>query len=275
MRQHPLLGFTAGAALGAAVVARQHRERRRAERLAAATLESLLYAIDANDAETGAHLRRVAAYALVLGDAAGLGQHELRALERVALFHDIGKIHGALFDLIHDASGLTPEERRVIAQHPRAGAEVLQPLAAFYPELREGVLAHHEAWDGSGYPRGLRGEQIPLYARIVAIADTFDAITHRRRYRGELSPGTAVERLLAGRGTQFDPELVDLFLLPPVFERVLEERRRATLSRRAPAARDERRDGSVERGVPDVTFRWRSRAGGPLLRGSRRPSRRG
>ena len=161
---------------------REHRMRTMAERLSAATLETLLNAIDANDAQTGAHVRRVATYALILGEAAGLDEHTLHGIERVALFHDIGKLHGALTDIFHEQSKLTPEERRAVRTHPQRGAEVLEPLNSFFPELAKGVLAHHECWDGTGYPRGLKGKRIPLPARVVAIADSFDAITHRRRY---------------------------------------------------------------------------------------------
>jgi HD-GYP domain-containing protein (c-di-GMP phosphodiesterase class II) len=235
----------------------EHRARQSAERLAAATLETLLKAIDANDPVTGAHVRRVARYALVLGDAADLDEHALRALERIALFHDIGKIHEALFDIVHDDDALTPEERRAIASHPERGAHVLEPLAPFYPELAEGVLSHHECWDGSGYPRKLSGAAIPFVARIVSIADTFDALTHRRRYRPGRTATEAADIIGRGRGTQFDPELTDLFLCPPVFgciEHTMEQQRRHTL----PEPRQERRRQRVaETPAPDVRFRWR------------------
>src|ERR1043165_3879789 len=113
----------------------EHIRRRSAERLAAAALETLLNAIEATDHETGQHLRRVGRYALILGDAADLDRHRMRALERIALFHDIGKIHEALLDAVNDGSRLQPEERRAILTHPRRGADVLAPLAPFYPEL--------------------------------------------------------------------------------------------------------------------------------------------
>src|SRR5438045_6910847 len=100
------------------LIFREHGLRTRAERLSAATLETLLNAIDANDANTGAHVRRVAAYALILGDAADLSEHECKSIERVALFHDIGKIHEALFDIVRENDSLSPAERRAIATHP-------------------------------------------------------------------------------------------------------------------------------------------------------------
>jgi HD-GYP domain-containing protein (c-di-GMP phosphodiesterase class II) len=235
---------------------RERRRRQAAERFAAATLESLLNAIDANDAQTGAHVRRVAAYALVLANAAQLDDHTRRVVERVALFHDIGKIHEALFDIIHEHTNLTPAERREILTHPRRGADVLAPLAPFYPDLGDGVLSHHERWDGTGYPNRLRGTQIPLAARIVTLADTFDAVTHNRRYRHGRGVESAADVIAAGRGTQFDPQLVDLMLLPPVFEEIVKEER--SFRRRPRASHEERRRGERESAVPDVTFRWRN-----------------
>jgi putative nucleotidyltransferase with HDIG domain len=245
----------AGAAAAAALLLRHElKGRQAAERIAAAALEALLKAIDANDPQTGAHVRRVAAYALVLADAAELSDHEKKSVERVALFHDIGKIHEALFDIIHDDKKLTRAERRAILTHPQRGAEVLAPLSGFYPDLPDGVLSHHERWNGSGYPRHLKGRRIPLSARVVTIADTFDAITHRRRYRDGSSAQKAREVILAGRGTQFDPELVDLFVFPPVFARVLETGRDVERWR-APV--QQRRTGRDEEQVPDISFRWR------------------
>jgi HD-GYP domain-containing protein (c-di-GMP phosphodiesterase class II) len=264
---HPLIAISVTAA--GLVAWRAARDRAQsAERLAAATLESLLNAIDANDRETGAHVRRVADYALLLATAAELEPRARREVERVALFHDVGKISEALFDIVHDDAELSPEERDAIATHPARGAEVLAPLCAFYPELPEGVIAHHERWDGGGYPSGLRGEEIPLAARIVAIADSFDAITHSRRYRAGTDARHAADAIAEGRGTQFDPRLVDLFLSPPVFSQI-----EARLNAPAPddsegpilpaprIVRSERRARQKESGVPNVSFRWREQAG--------------
>ena len=242
------LGFLAGTA----AVVRERKMRQSLERLGAAALETLLNAIEANDAVTGAHVRRVAAYALVIADAMGLPPHKQRGVERVALFHDVGKIYEALFDIVHDRTRLSPKEWRAIVTHPERGAEVLEPLGAFYPELPAGALAHHERWDGSGYPRGLKGNHIPLEARIVAIADTIDAVAHTRRYRRGSGFSHAFQVIGAGRGTQFDPSIVDLTLLPPVRARIIRTRVSA-------AHTPTRRRGARER-VPDVSFRWRSRS---------------
>ena len=252
-----LFGLGAGSLL-----LHEHRARQHAERLAAATLETLLNAIDANDPVTGAHVRRVARYALVLGDAADLGDRELRALERIALFHDIGKIHEALFDIVHDEDELTPDEWRAISTHPQRGAQVLQPLAPFYPELPEGVLCHHECWDGTGYPRKLAGEAIPFPSRIVALADTFDALTHRRRYRPGRSAEEAADVICRGRSTQFDPELADLFLCPPVFDCMRETLHREEKQQVTRVRDEDRRRQSTRRPAPDVRFRWRGGVAG-------------
>ena len=240
-----------GVAAGAALVLRERRARGKVERFAAAGLETLLNAIEANDADTGQHVRRVAAYSLIIADFAGLDERQSHAVERVALFHDIGKIHEALFDIVHDQHRLTEADRRAIATHPRRGAEVLAPLEAFYPELAAGVLSHHERWDGTGYPRGLKGKRIPIEARIVTIADTFDAVLHSRRYQKGRGIDGALHVIREGRGTQFDPELVDLVLLPPVIERLEREHlaSKAQRSGRRPRPKES---------APDVRFRWRS-----------------
>lgn len=225
------------------------------DRLAAATLETLLNAIDANDAETGRHVRRVAVYALIIADGLALDAAGCRAVERVALFHDIGKIHEALFDIVHDGNKLTPADRRAVATHPARGAKVLAPLKAFYPELPAAVLAHHERWDGAGYPRGLRGGRIPLEARIVSIADTFDAVCHTRRYHPGRGTMAAMRIVEGGRGTQFDPDLVDLVLLPPIMARMLSHLESAPAARRTVDGAHRRR---TREPAPDVSFRWRT-----------------
>jgi HD-GYP domain-containing protein (c-di-GMP phosphodiesterase class II) len=249
-----LAGASATAAAAAVIFVRREQTRRATERFAAAALETVLNAIDANDPDTGAHVRRVAAYALILADAAELSEHECKSIERVALFHDIGKIHEALFDIIHDDEKLSAADRRAIATHPAVGASVLEPLRSFYPDLADGVLAHHERWDGKGYPRGLKGRRIPLVARVVTIADTFDALTHGRRYRDAQPTEFARRVLLEGRGTQFDPAFVDLFLFPPVFARVLTAERNI-VEWKPPVQK--RRTARDDENVPDITFRWR------------------
>jgi HD-GYP domain len=242
-----------GAAAGALALY-ERRGRERADRLSAATLETLLDAIETNDESTGAHMRRVACYADILSRAADLDEHTCRAIERVALFHDIGKLHEAIADIFRDQTELTPEERRAVRTHPLRGAAVLAPLSIFFPELGKGVASHHERWDGTGYPRGLKGKRITISARVVAIADTFDAITHRRPYSAARSFKEATRAIQEGRGTQFDPELVDIFLSPPVLTRVETAMREA----HAPKSRRKNRRRGKQQPASDIKFRWRA-----------------
>lgn len=248
--------FVVGLAASGFVI-HERRQRILAERLGAATLETLLNAIDANDAVTGAHVRRVARYSLILCDALGLDERTCASVERVALFHDIGKIHEAITDIFHDRTRLTAAERRAVMTHPQRGADVLAPLAPFYPELSKGVLAHHERWDGSGYPRHLKGKRIPLEARIITIPDTFDAITNSRRYSEARSVAQAIRVIEEGRGTQFQPELVDLFMSPPILKEIENARVQSSRQHKGNHRRNGKRIGED---VPDLRFRWRTSA---------------
>ena len=218
-------------------------------------MEALLNAIDANDSQTGAHVRRVAAYALVLADARSSMSTKPRLSSASPSFTTSARSTKRSSISSMSTPHLTPDERRAISTHPQRGADVLAPLGPFYPDLCEGVIAHHERWDGTGYPKGLRGNQIPLSARIVTLADTFDAVTHNRRYRDGRAAASAAEIIAGGRGTQFDPELVDLMLLPPVFDQIIDQQRAFS---RAPRARGHDRRRGERETAPDVTFRWRS-----------------
>jgi HD-GYP domain-containing protein (c-di-GMP phosphodiesterase class II) len=264
----PSIGFatdrdliTLAAAGPAAIPAVAHDESSHLiTRLAAAVFESLLHAIDANDSETGAHVRRVAICAVILARAADGDEARQCRVQRVALFHDIGKINGALCDVLRLTECLSGPERKLIATHADRGAEVLAPLASFYPELPVAVRAHHEWWNGRGYPRRLRGTAIPFEARVVALADVFDALTHQRSYKVALSVARAQEIIGAGRGTQFDPDLTDLFLSPPVQEEIaaaqLARHARPRPRPRGGARSDPRRQAGPRAETPEITFRW-------------------
>lgn len=173
-------------------------------------LVALASAVDAKDPATEHHCGRVAERSLWLARMATLGQDEIEAVGYGAVLHDVGKI-GIREDVLRKPGALTDEERTEMQRHPLVGAEILRPLR-LGRQVSPIVRAHHERWDGRGYPDGLAGEAIPIGARIVSVVDAHDAMTHDRPYRQRLSEDEAVNELLRNRGTQFDPELVDLFI---------------------------------------------------------------
>jgi len=174
------------------------------------TVHILAAALDARDNYTLNHSARVAALSLRVGRRLGLEQNQLRDLEIACFLHDIGKIR--VPDVIlNKPAPLNPEEARLIRLHPEHGAEVIglaQSLRKYVPV----VLYHHEWYDGSGYPEGLRGEAIPLFAQIVAIADAYDAMTSSRPYRPGRSLEEAIKEIRTFRGKQFAPEIADQFI---------------------------------------------------------------
>ena len=177
------------------------------------TLEALGNALDLKDAETEGHSKRVTAYTLALGRAVGLSEPQLRMVGRGAFLHDIGKM--AIPDVILRKPGkLTEEERTIMRTHSELGYHMIRKIP-YLREAAEIVYAHQECFDGSGYPRGLRGEEIPMGARIFALADTLDAITSNRPYRQANTIAAARKEVLRCAGTQFDPALVDVFLATP------------------------------------------------------------
>jgi putative nucleotidyltransferase with HDIG domain len=176
------------------------------------TLRSLAAALDARDSETGGHSERVAELTMAVAAEMGLDRagDQWHNIERGALLHDVGKI--AVPDqILRKPGSLTEEEWHTMRQHPRAGYEILQSID-FLGDAASLVLAHHESYDGSGYPAGLAGDEIPLGARIFAVADAFDAMTQDRPYRKGIQPVEALTEILRCSGTQFDPEVVSAFL---------------------------------------------------------------
>ncbi len=181
-----------------------------ASRIHLATVEALATAIDARDQVGHGHVRRTQIYAVGLGEALGLGDDEINALRAGALLHDIGKL--AVPDHILSKTGpLTPAELEKTKIHASVGAAILESVGFQYPVVPT-VKHHHERWDGMGYPDGLAGEKIPLTARILAIADTFDTLRSDRAFRSAMSRTTAREHILQRTGSQFDPSLVGVFL---------------------------------------------------------------
>ena len=171
---------------------------------------ALALAVEAKDMYTEGHLWRLAHYGEQLAVAADLGAEASRAVWQGGLLHDIGKI-GVADGILQKPAPLTPEEYAQVKQHPEYGARIIAPLC-FARDVAPIVRGRHEHWDGSGYPYGLRGEEIPVGARIVAIVDAYDAMTTDRPYRRALTPERAVQRLRTRSGVQWDPELTALFI---------------------------------------------------------------
>jgi putative nucleotidyltransferase with HDIG domain len=196
---------------GDAYTSKRHLEEDRA--FLHSNLLYLIAATDGNEDAVG-HSQLVARYTLVLTRALGIDDREFSVnIERGALLHDIGKI-GIPESILRKAGPLTEKEREIIKEHPLLGYEMVEEFQSLHKASRV-VLFHHESYDGSGYPYGLRAEEIPLEARIFSIADTLDAITSDRPYRRGQSFRAAFDEIERFRGTQFDPQIADAFLSVP------------------------------------------------------------
>ena len=174
------------------------------------TLKTLARAIEARDDYTRGHSERVAELALATGEALGLGEEDCSVIFNAALLHDIGKI-GVRDSVLLSDKALTDAERVIINEHPTHSNTILGPLK-FLGKVAEFVKHHHEAWDGSGYPNGLKGEAIPFFSRIITVADAYDAMTSIRPYRKARTHAEAMEEIARMSGRQFDPKIVDVFL---------------------------------------------------------------
>lgn len=175
------------------------------------TIETLRLAVDAKDSYTRNHSDRVSYYSVMIGKQLGLSETDLETLKQGALFHDVGKI-GIPDAILQKPGKLTDEEYDDIKNHPSIGAKILAP-AKIFTDLIPMVLNHHERYDGKGYPIGLAGEDIPLMARIVCVADSFDAMTSDRSYRPRFTVIAALEEIEKCKGFQFDPFVVDAFMI--------------------------------------------------------------
>jgi hypothetical protein len=181
------------------------------------TLVALVSSLDLREHQTSLHSQRVRDYALLLGERCGLADEDERArLGMGALLHDIGKI-GIPDRILLKAGSLTSDEAAEIRRHPELGAALVAPVA-FLHRADEVILAHHERFDGSGYPLGLAGDAIPFAARVFAVVDAFDALTTERTYHAACTFREAVDQIVTGRGSHFDPRVVDRFLRIPFEE---------------------------------------------------------
>jgi diguanylate cyclase (GGDEF)-like protein/putative nucleotidyltransferase with HDIG domain len=208
-------------------------ERRHVEEMAdlhLATIEALALAIDAKDQTSQLHIRRVQLYAAALARGLGMSENEIQGVKTAALLHDIGKL--AVPEHILSKPGpLTQEEFQKIRVHPQIGAEIISAVPFPYP-VAPLILSHHERWDGKGYPQGLKGEEIPLGARILSVVDYFDALTSDRPYHKAMTHQAAVALLLQEAGRALDPNVVQMFI-----SKVPEMAREAETLETAPARR--------------------------------------
>jgi putative nucleotidyltransferase with HDIG domain len=181
----------------------------------AAAVQSLAAAVDARDHYTHGHSERVTDYAMLIADGLGMDDEDRDALKVAGLLHDLGKI-GVPDAILNKPGVLTIEEKNTVQSHTSLGGDILRQTHQL-DRIIPAVLFHHERWDGSGYPDGLSGPDIPLAARVLAIADSFDAMTSDRPYRTAMSTQAALQELQANAGKQFDPELVDIFVTRMTF----------------------------------------------------------
>jgi putative nucleotidyltransferase with HDIG domain len=174
-------------------------------------LELMIKSIEARDPYTSGHSRRVKEYAVQIARLMGYDAVTVEKIGTAALLHDVGKIYDKYAPILAKEARLTPEEWAIIKEHPVDGANLIATMTRLR-ELVPAVMHHHENWDGTGYPKGLRGTDIPVASRVIMFADTFDAMTTKRPYRGPLDEAAVRAELVKCRGKQFDPEIADRLL---------------------------------------------------------------
>lgn len=175
-------------------------------------LQVMVKAIEARDPYTSGHSVRVSEMSRLIASELDLSSKEVEQIETAALLHDVGKIHEEFAPLLRKESRLTPEETAIMQTHSTKSAELVGIISKFKGFIQDSVRHHHERWDGQGYPAGIAGEAIPLGARIILVCDTIDAMTTDRPYRKRLGLDIVIAELQKCKGTQFDPELVDVVI---------------------------------------------------------------
>jgi putative nucleotidyltransferase with HDIG domain len=194
----------------------------RTEKESLNTIYALTSTIEARDSYTYGHSRNVSRYAVALAEALGLPSEKVAVIGTAAVLHDIGKI-GIPDEVLNKTDKLTAKDLELIHEHPKLSAAIVGHVISLTPCL-PAILHHHERWDGGGYPSGLKGEAIPLEARILSVSDTFEAMTSPRSYRSAMSYEKALTEIKRNAGKQFDPKVVDAFL--PIALSMVSNRRR-------------------------------------------------
>lgn len=179
-------------------------------------LQLMVAAIEARDPYTSGHSRRVAHYSKIIGRAMSLSGRQIDRIGIAALLHDVGKIHEIFAPILRKPSRLDADELAIMQTHPVKSAELVQNISQL-KDVVASIRHHHENWDGSGYPDGIAGEDIPLAARVIMFADTIDAMTSDRPYRSALGEADVRAELVKLRGRQFDPEICDKLLVSPLY----------------------------------------------------------
>jgi HD-GYP domain-containing protein (c-di-GMP phosphodiesterase class II) len=185
-------------------------------------LQVMVKAIEARDPYTSGHSLRVSRMSRAIAVELGLPARAIEEVETAALLHDVGKIHEEFAPLLRKEGRLTDEETALMQTHSEKSAELVGIITKFHGFIQESVRHHHERWDGQGYPYGLARKNIPLGARIILIADTIDAMTTDRPYRKRLALDVVMVELQKCKGTQFDPELIDVVVASVALRRLIE-----------------------------------------------------
>jgi HD-GYP domain-containing protein (c-di-GMP phosphodiesterase class II) len=191
-------------------------------------LQLMVAAIEARDPYTSGHSQRVQRYARFIATTIGIGSKQTERIATAALLHDVGKIHEEFAPILRKSSRLTDEEFAVMTTHPDKGATLVGKVSHF-ADLVPIIQAHHEAWDGAGYPRKLRNEDIPVGARVIALADTIDAMCSTRPYRAGLSPSIVRAEISKQSGRQYDPLMCEVLLKDDVWAEMEREIVQATI----------------------------------------------
>jgi putative nucleotidyltransferase with HDIG domain len=196
-----------------------HKNNLDLERTNSELLELMVKSMEARDPYTSGHSRRVQQYSVAIARGLGLSPTDVDKVSRAALLHDVGKIHEKYAPVLRKPGHLSQEEWLTMRQHPKDGAELVSTMSRLH-DIVPAIRHHHERWDGTGYPDGLAGETIPTISRIIAFADTIDAMTSERPYRKPLTEAEVRSELVRCRGTQFDPSITDKLLSAPIWRQL-------------------------------------------------------